>query len=140
MAIDTNKENQIINLRAQGHSFAKIAEEAEVAKQTAVDVCKKNREKVAALKALQLEELYETQNITTQERITAHASLMRRIRAEIDSRDLRDVSTDKLIDLYLKQGAALKEEMVEPEFRSTEDQQRDRKEREYLDRLASPPL
>ncbi len=140
MAIDTNKENEIITLRARGVSFAKIAEEVGVAKQTTVDVCKKNREKVAALKALELEQLYEEQRITSQERITAHASLMRRIRQEIDSRDLADISTDKLIDLYLKQSAALKEELIEPEFRSTEDITRDRQEREYLDRLASTPL
>lgn len=138
MAIDTTKENEIITLRARGLSYAKIADEAKVSKQTAVDVCKKHRERVAALKALELEQLYEEQNITAQERITAHASLMRRIRQEIDNRQLADVPTEKLIDLYLKQSAALKDELIEPNIRSTEEQRRDRQEREYLDRLASP--
>jgi hypothetical protein len=64
---------------------------------------------------------------------------MQRVREEIDSRDLSQVPTEKLIDLYLKQSSALREEIIEPNFQSTEEQNRDRQEREYLDRLTATP-
>lgn len=137
MAIGTDKENEIITLRAMGKSYSAIAQEASVAKQTAVDICRKYKERVATLKALELETLYEEQGITSTQRITAHASLLARIRDEIASRPLSDIPTDKLIELYLKQSAALKEEMIEPTAKSTDEQRRDREERAFLDGLTA---
>lgn len=137
--IDRATENKIIELRAMGRSYASIASEVKVSKQTALDTCKKYKEQIATLQALELEELYETQRITSTERITALASLMQRVRAEIDSRDLSTIPTEKLIELYLKQASALKEEIIEPNFKSSEEQNRERKEREYLNRLTATP-
>jgi orotate phosphoribosyltransferase-like protein len=136
---DRDTENRIIELRARGKSYSTIASELKIGKQTALDVCKKYKEQIATLQALELEQLYEEQRITSTERITAIASLMQRVREEIDSRDLSQVPTEKLIDLYLKQASALKEEIIEPNFQSSEEQSRDRKEREYLDRLTATP-
>ena len=136
---DRDTENRIIELRARGKSYSTIASELKIGKQTALDVCKKYKEQIATLQALELEQLYEAQRITSTERITAIASLMHRVREEIDSRDLSQVPTEKLIDLYLKQASALKEEIVEPNFQSSEEQNRDRQEREYLDRLTATP-
>lgn len=137
--IDRATENKIIELRAMGRSYASIASEVKVSKQTALDTCKKYKEQIATLQALELEELYETQRITSTERITALASLMQRVRAEIDSRDLSTIPTEKLIELYLKQASALKEEIIEPNFKSSEEQNRERQEREYLNRLTATP-
>lgn len=136
---DRDTENRIIELRARGKSYSTIASELKIGKQTALDVCKKYKEQIATLQALELEQLYEEQRITSTERITAIASLMQRVREEIDSRDLSQVPTEKLIDIYLKQASALKEEIIEPNFQSSEEQSRDRKEREYLDRLTATP-
>lgn len=135
MAIDTDKKNEIITLRAKGYSFASIATKTGVAKQTAVDVCEKYREEVAALHALELDELYSKQKITSEERIKAHSELLRRIRTEIANRELTDIPTDKLIELSIKEAAALREELVTPTFKSKEQQDSDRKDRELLDRL-----
>ncbi len=134
---DRDTENRIIELRARGKSYSTIASELKIGKQTALDVCKKYKEQIATLQALELEQLYEEQRITSTERITAIASLMQRVREEIDSRDLSQVPTEKLIDLYLKQSSALREEIIEPNFQSSEEQARDRQEREYLDRLTA---
>lgn len=136
---DRDTENRIIELRARGKSYSTIASELKIGKQTALDVCKKYKEQIATLQALELEQLYEEQRITSQERITAIASLMHRVREEIDRRDLTQVPTEKLIDLYLKQASTLKEEIIEPNFQSSEEQARDRQEREYLDRLTATP-
>lgn len=134
---DRETEEKIIQLRARGKSYSAIAAELRIGKQTALDVCKKRKEQIATLEALELEELYEKQRITATERITALASLMRKIREEIDRRDLKDVATDKLIELYLRQASALKEEMIEPDFKSTEEQATAARERKYLERLTA---
>ena len=137
LLIDKEKENEILTLRAQGLSYASIAQRAEVAKQTAVDVCKRNDETISQLKAYEIEQLYEEQMITHEERIKAHASMMRKIRAEVEKRDLSDVPTEKLIDLYLKTSAAIKEEMLTPCFKSTREMETDKAERELLDSITS---
>ena len=105
-----------------------------IGKQTAVDVCKENEEKVAVLKALEFEELYEKLKINAEERIRSHA-LLEKIRREIDERDLSDVPTEKLIDLFMKESAALREEMIVPHFSSTDEQEKDREDRLLLDSL-----
>ena len=137
LSIDADKKRRILELRARGLSYAKISEEVAVAKQTAIDICKAQEEAIATLQALELEELYETHRITKRERIAAHASLLSRIRTEIESRNLTDVPTEKLIDLYIKTSSALSEEIIEPNFQSTEEQERDRKERAIIDSLSS---
>lgn len=137
MAIDKDTERKIIQLRAMGKSYATIAKKTKVAKQTAVDTCKRCKEEIATLNALEIDALHETQRVGYGERITALSTLMQRVREEIDRRDLSDVPTEKLIDLYLKQASTLKEELIEPTFKSSEEQERDRKEREYLDTLTA---
>lgn len=137
MAIDTDKKNDIITLRAKGRSYASIANEVGVAKQTAVDVCEQYQEEVAALNALALDELYTKEKITSEERIKAHANLLSRIREEIEKRNLSEVPTDKLIDLFIKESAALREEIVKPIFKTSSEQESDRKDRELLDSLTS---
>jgi hypothetical protein len=133
--LDTAKTNQILELRAKGYSFARIASTMGIGKQTAVDVCKENEEKVAALAALEFEELYETLKISAQERIRSHAAVLEKIRQEIDERDLSDVPTEKLIDLFMKESAALREEMIVPHFSSTDEQERDKEDRLLLDSI-----
>lgn len=135
--IDTDKQRRILDLRARGISYSKIAAEVGVAKQTAIDLCKAQEEAVATLRAIYLEELYEQHRITKEERIAAHASLLERIRTAIQNRDLSDVPTEKLIDLELKLSAALNDEIVEPNFQTSEEQERDRKERRIINEISS---
>ena len=134
--MDIEKERIILQLRAEGKSYATIAKETGVGKQTALDVCKKYRERVATLAALELDELYTQQRITSRDRIEALASLSRRVRNEIERRNLSTIPTEKLIELYLKQEAVLKEEMIEPDFKSSQEQEEGRQSREYLDGIA----
>lgn len=133
--IDTEQRNRILELRAMGKSYASIAEEVKVAKQTAIDICKENEDKVATLKALELEQLYEQHSITKEARIRAHAILLSRIQEEIANRPLTDIPTDKLIDLSIKEAAALRDELIEPNFKSSAEQERSKRDRDLLDSL-----
>lgn len=135
--IDADRKRRILELRAEGLSYAKISKEIGVAKQTAINICKANEEELATLEALHLQEFYEQHRITKKERIAAHASLLSRIRTEIESRDFTDVSTDKLIDLYLKTSSSLSGEIIEPTFQTSEEQERDKRERRLINDLSS---
>lgn len=136
-SIDNDKKRRILELRASGLSYAKISDEVKVAKQTAINVCKAQEEEIATLEALNIEELYEQHRITKRERIAAHASLLSRIRTEIENRDFTDVPTDKLIDLYFKASTSLSGEMIEPTFQTSEEQERDRQERRLINDLST---
>ena len=133
--IDADKKQQILTLRAKGKSYASIAAELSIGKQTAIDCCKDNEETIATLKAMELETLYESHHINKEARIEALSTLKDKLRQEIDNRDLADIPTDKLITLYLNTTAALKDEAIEPNFLSSMEQERDKQERETLDRL-----
>ncbi len=91
MALTTQTRLQIIELRAEGLPFAKIAEEVKVSKQTAVDVVG-------------------------------------------ESRDLSDISTDKLITLYLNTTKNLKEEVFTPKMETTTEQAETSRQREIFNK------
>ncbi len=127
---------RIIELRADGLSYAKIAEEAGVAKQTAVDVVKESIDEVATLQAIEMEALFETERVNKKGRIEQLSALQARLREEIESRDLSDVPTDKLVSLFLKTSETLKGEVFSPMIRSTDEQESDRKKRDELSTLS----
>ena len=133
--LDADKKQKILTLRAKGKSYASIAAELSIAKQTAIDYCKDNEETIATLKALELETLYESHHINKEARIEALSTLKDKLREEIDRRDLADIPTDKLITLYLNTTADIKDEAIEPNFQSSKEQERDKQERDTLDRL-----
>lgn len=130
--IEVDVKLKIVELRAKGLSIAKVAEELGIAKQTVVDVCKDNKEEVASLYAVQLEQLYESERITATERIKALSTLVSKIRAELESRELSDVPTDKLVDLYLKTLSAVDGAVIEPTFKSTQELKEAKIERDTI--------
>lgn len=133
--IDSDKKIKIIELRSRGKSIASIAKEVKVAKQTVVDVCKDMKEEIASLYAIQLDELYEKERIGAEERIRNLSGLLAKIKKEVDSRTLEDVPTEKLVDMYIKTASALEGVIITPIFKSSQEQEEERAEREILQTL-----
>ena len=109
---------RIVELRAKGASIQKIASELGIAKQTVVDVCKELKEEVALHKALRLDELYESEALSVEARISSLSSLLKRIKEELESRSLSDVPTEKLVDLYLRTQEKLEEKEAREALKS----------------------
>lgn len=126
---------KIVELRAEGKSIQKIASELGIAKQTVVDVTKELREEVASLKALRLDALYEAESLSVEERVKRLSSLLGKLRAELESRSLADIPTEKLIDLILRTQKELEEAKVEPIFKSSQEQAEEKEAREALNSL-----
>ena len=118
-AIETKEK--FIELRAKGWSFDRIAKELGKAKQTLIDWSKELQDEIANLKALELEALYEKYYLLKETRLQTFGEMLTKIKTEVESRGLSDVPTDKLLELLLKYNSQVKEEIVEPTFKSSQE-------------------
>lgn len=130
-------KERFIQLRAKGWSFEKIAKEMDKAKQTLINWSKELQEEIANRKALELESLYESYYLLKENRLQSFGTMLGKIKTEIENRDLSEVSTDKLLDLYLKFETQIKDELIEPQYRSSKEVEEDRQDRELLEELTA---
>jgi hypothetical protein len=63
--------------------------------------------------------------------------MLTKIKKELENRSLSDVPTDKLLDLLLKYESQLKDEIVEPIYKSSQEIQEERQDRELLEELTT---
>ena len=131
-------KERFIELRAKGWSFDKIAKEIGKAKQTLIDWSKELQDEIANRKALELEALYESYYLLKEARLKQFGGIVNKLTEELKSRDLSDVPTDKLLDLYLKYSDKVKEEIIEPSFKTSEEIREDKIDRELLNGLTAP--
>ena len=132
-----NTKEKFIELRAKGWSFDKIAKELGKAKQTLIDWSKELQDEIANRKALELEALYETYYLQRESRLQTFGGLLNKIKDEVLSRDLSEVPTDKLLDLFLKYNSQVKEEIIEPSFKSSTEIDEERQDKEILEALTN---
>ena len=133
--VDTKQ--RFIELRAKGWSFDKIAKELGKAKQTLIDWSKDLQDEIANLKALELEAIYESYYLLKENRLQTFGGLLNKIKDEVLSRDLTEVPTDKLLELLLKYNAQIKEEIVEPNYKTSIEIKEERLDKELLEELTA---
>ena len=138
MSYNIQDKERFIELRAKGWSYDKIGKELGKAKQTLIDWSKELQDEIANLKALELEALYEKYYLLKETRLQTFGEMLTKIKTEVESRDLSDVPTDKLLELLLKYNSQVKEEIVEPTFKSSGEITEERLDRELLDNLTTP--
>ena len=137
MSYNSQDKERFIELRAKGWSFDRIAKELGKAKQTLIDWSKELQEEVANLKALELEALYEKYYLLKETRLQTFGAMLTKIKEEVERRDLSDVPTDKLLELLLKYNSQVKEEIVEPIYKSSQEIKEERQDRELLEELTT---
>lgn len=133
----TELKERFIELRAKGWSFDKIAKETGKAKQTLIDWSKELQDEIANRKALELEALYEGYYLMRENRLQTFGAMLTKIKEEVERRDLSDVPTDKLLELLLKYNSQVKEEIVEPIYKSSQEIKEERQDRELLEELTT---
>ena len=131
-------KQRFIELRAQGMSFDKIAQELGKAKQTLIDWSKELQEEIANYKALELEALYESYYLLKETRLKQFGGIVNKLTEELQKRNLSDVPTDKLLDLYLKYSDKAKEEIIEPRFKTSEEIREGKIDRELINGFTAP--
>lgn len=96
---DMETQQRFIQLRAQGWSFARMARELDTAKGTLVNWSRKFRFEIANQRAIELEALQEQLVATREARARADAEQLRRVEAELATRNVADLSTGQLFRL-----------------------------------------
>jgi hypothetical protein len=130
-------KERFIELRAKSWSFDKIAKELGKAKQTLIDWSKELQDEIANRKALELEVIYESYYLLKENRLQTFGAMLSKIKKEIENRDFSDVPTEKLLELLLKYNSLVKEEIIEPNFKSSEEMREEKQDRELLEELST---
>jgi hypothetical protein len=130
-------KERFIEMRAKGYSFDKIAKDLGKAKQTLIDWSKELQDEIANRRALELEALYESYYLLKENRLQTFGAMLTKIKEEVERRDLSDVPTDKLLELLLKYNSQVKDEIVEPTYKSSQELKEDRLDREILVELTT---
>ena len=116
---DTKTVEEFIILRAQGWSFDRIAKKLKTAKQTLINWSGTYSVEISHLKALELEALQEEYFLTKEGKIKLLGEAVKKLKTELDKRDLSDVPTAKLYELLDRYHELARGEVgeVEPDFR-----------------------
>ena len=109
-------KQDFINLRAKGHSIRAIASELNLSPQTVLNWEGDFNEEISRLKAVELESLYEQFHLTKKHRLKEIADQLQLIQKELSTRELTDISTDRLLDLNLRYLERAEKEYIEPKF------------------------
>lgn len=114
---DAKTIEEFILLRAQGWSFDRIAKKLKTAKQTLINWSGTYAVEISHLKALELEALQEEYFLTKEGKIKLIGEAVKKLKTELDKRDLSDVPTGKLYELLDRYHELARAEAVEPDFR-----------------------
>jgi len=109
-------KERFLELRAQGLSFYKIAQELKVSKQTLINWGKEFKLELDNLKAFEMDKLQKEYHIAKTERIKLFGEKIKKINKELDNKELKNLSIEKLLDYLLKFTNELKKEESEITF------------------------
>ncbi|MFZ2189360.1 MAG: helix-turn-helix domain-containing protein [Candidatus Magasanikiibacteriota bacterium] len=108
--IDNQTKEKFIELRAQGKSYNTISKEIGVSKPTLIQWSREFVDEISNLKAIEFEDLQEKYYIHKRKRIEIFGTQLEAIKQELSSRDLKTISTERLLDLLAKFTTVLKAE------------------------------
>ena len=118
---DEQTRERFIDLRAKGWSYSRIAKELKTSKQTLINWSKELSLEISNLRTVELEALQEKYYLLKENRIELFGDKLKAVKKELDMRDLKDISTEKLFDLLIKYHSVLEREAVEPFFQEEVD-------------------
>ena len=130
-------KNKFISLRSKGLSFDKIAKQLNIAKQTLINWNKDFEEVISNNKALEIEALHEMFFLSREQRIKDFGVLLSNIKKELLNRNLKEVPTDKLLDLFLKFNTQIEKEIVYPKFKTSTEIEEVKEDKKLLKTLDS---
>ena len=107
---NANDKENFIALRAEGRSFADIADILKTSKPTLINWSKELSRDIQNARTLRMDELFEKYAVAKAKRVEAFGERLKAILAELDKRNLDEVPTAVLLGLALKYGESLKNE------------------------------
>ena len=108
------KENEVkqkfVEFRAEGLSYDKISKEIAVSKPTLMKWEKEFSREIKELRFIQFETVKEKYLMTKEARVENYGELRTKDKEELKSRDLKDISSDKLLNMINELENKFKEE------------------------------
>ena len=96
---DVEKQQRFVFLRAEGWSFARIAQELEISKPTPIKWSHKFQFEIQNQRAILLEHLQEKWLSRLDHRVNALGEQLRKVEAELAKRDVASLTTGQLYSL-----------------------------------------
>lgn len=106
------QQERFIELRAQGMSYEKIAEQLEISKTTALKLGHDFEQEVKRLQFMHLEAMAEQYKLVKTARIAGIAKLLEQVDTALQSADFEKMAPEKLVLLKLKLQDRLLQELV----------------------------
>lgn len=97
-----DKQLKFIELRAKGNSFDRISKKLGVSKNTLIEWSRQNQKEISTLSNIERDALFEAYKMNQKHQIKSLGIQLDKIKAELEKRDLSDVSTEKLINLEIR--------------------------------------
>jgi len=116
---------QFVQLRAEGLSYVSISRKLKISKNTLLGWSKQHHEEISNLRALERESIMEQLRISKQHRLEVFSTMLAKIRAAIEERNLDMVSTEKLFDIAIRLDSILSRESEAINFAKTEQKMED---------------
>ncbi len=116
-------KQRFIELRAVGNSYRKISEELDVSKQTLINWSRELSDELANYSAIEKDHLLQQYLLMKEGKIKRLGTTLTRLYEELESRELSNIPTDKLLDLILKVSSSLEKEASPIYFQTTEEDQ-----------------
>ena len=113
-------KDKYVELRAEGITIQKAAEELGISNNTAGNWEKSLKSQIADLENIRLQELQQKYLMSKEKRIELYGERLLVIKEELSKRDLSDISTPKLFDMLIKCSNVLQTEYVAPASLSKE--------------------
>jgi hypothetical protein len=96
---DPEIQQRFIELRAQGHTYNRIAADLNVSKRTLITWSRKHQFDIENLRAVELEAMREQAIASRQARVDHLAGQLRQVEDELKKRDITELSTSRLFAL-----------------------------------------
>jgi len=95
------QKNEFIELRAQGLSYQKISDTLNISKPVLIDWGQEFQNQILNLKTIDQEYLQQKYLKTKEQQLKNFSELLERLNQELESRDLKDLSTKDLLQQVL---------------------------------------
>jgi len=105
-------KERFIEMRVEGHSYDAIAKALNTSKPTLISWGRELAKELGRARTLRMDELFQRYAVTKEARIQIFGEQLNRIMAELQSRELTNLSTMALFSLALKYGDALAKERI----------------------------
>ena len=114
-------KQRFIEMRAKDISYDKISKELGVSKQTLINWSKEFNIEISNLKAIEHESLIERYRLKEESSFKQLSDFISKIEEELGRRELKDVPTEKIFNMYCKHISVLQKRSFNIEFKETKD-------------------